>query len=552
MRLRAKLNLSFALVAALPILGGAFVARREIVARYQREFASRLDAEERAATREYAALLDELDAKAKRLARADSPLLSGVLSDLARGEVDEEVQRQWLAQVPEEMREYGLDALAVYDKKGTLLASGHFLGRVGDVDQSLDSGLRMEKMLAPGGNGSRDVLIAARVATLETQVGGVALHLRVLVGRTLETALVPRLGVAARILGVSTTPALSGEKRVLRLGEIAGRGPLELELSTPRDELVRAERWIARGALALVASALAFAFLFGTWMAQRISRPILALTDAVRALSAGRALRIEATSHDEVGELGRAFDTMTDELDRAQEELVRAERIAAWREIAQRIAHEIKNPLSPIQMAVETLQRVHRGETKGKVDFDALFTESSATILSEVARLRHIVAEFSRFARMPAPTLARVEINALVEHVLSLYASLPFLLERALAESPIEISADRDQLTQVLVNLLENARDAVTERGALAKVTVETRIEDRYVALAISDNGAGLSDEARGKLFTPYFTTKPRGTGLGLAIVHRIITDHEGTIEFESSLGQGTRVVLRLPRRATP
>jgi nitrogen fixation/metabolism regulation signal transduction histidine kinase len=287
------------------------------------------------------------------------------------------------------------------------------------------------------------------------------------------------------------------------------------------------------------------ALLFGALLARRLSRPLDELAEGARAVARGDLdVHVHATGRDEVGELGVAFNRMTADLRTAREQLVRAERVAAWREIAQRIAHEIKNPLSPIQMSIETLQRARQ---KSPESFDALFTESAHTILDEVTRLKNIVSEFSSFARMPAPQLAPVDLGQVIDAALALYAGGATAVERSLTPDLPTVMADRDQMTQVLLNLLENARDAVAmQEGALVRVT--TRATATRVELEVTDNGPGLSDEARARVFTPYFTTKARGTGLGLAIVHRIVSDHGGEIRVGGALGQGAVFTVALPR----
>jgi nitrogen fixation/metabolism regulation signal transduction histidine kinase len=252
---------------------------------------------------------------------------------------------------------------------------------------------------------------------------------------------------------------------------------------------------------------------------------------------------VPVRTRDEVGELASTFNAMTRDLAGARDELVRAERVAAWREIAQRIAHEIKNPLTPIQMAIETLQRAHK---KGAPQFDVLFAESASTILDEVGRLKRIVAEFSSFARMPAPTLAPVDVSEITDAALALYKGGETALELELGRGLPRALADKEQLTQVVINLVENARDAVAGRGRIRVVTRADADRGR-IELEITDEGPGLSDEARAKLFTPYFTTKPRGTGLGLAIVHRIVTDHGGEIRVGGAPGQGAVFTVALP-----
>jgi nitrogen fixation/metabolism regulation signal transduction histidine kinase len=198
-------------------------------------------------------------------------------------------------------------------------------------------------------------------------------------------------------------------------------------------------------------------------------------------------------------------------------------------------------------MAVETLQRVRRAKPEL---FDGIFEESSRTILEEVARLKHIVSEFSSFARMPEPKLAELEVREVVEGALALYrgADEPgeIRVVRELDPAAARVRADRDQLQQVLLNLLENARDAVRQVGQGA-VTVRTRRQAARVEIEVADSGPGLDEQARAHLFTPYFTTKPHGTGLGLAIVHRIVTDHGGEIRVGGAPGEGAIFTVILP-----
>jgi nitrogen fixation/metabolism regulation signal transduction histidine kinase len=272
------------------------------------------------------------------------------------------------------------------------------------------------------------------------------------------------------------------------------------------------------------------------------------LADGAVAVAGGSLdASVPVRTRDEVGELAATFNSMTRDLAGARDELVRAERVAAWREIAQRIAHEIKNPLTPIQMAIETLQRAHR---KSAEQFDALFGESAQTILDEVGRLKRIVHEFSSFARMPAPTLAPVDVSEIVDSALALYKGGQTSLDLSLPRDLPRALADKEQLTQVVINLVENARDAAGPNGRI-RVATRADIERGRVELEVADDGPGLSEEAREKLFTPYFTTKPRGTGLGLAIVHRIVSDHGGEIRVGGAPGAGAVFTVALPR-ATP
>jgi nitrogen fixation/metabolism regulation signal transduction histidine kinase len=227
---------------------------------------------------------------------------------------------------------------------------------------------------------------------------------------------------------------------------------------------------------------------------------------------------------------------MTRELAQAQRRLVRAERIAAWREIAQRIAHEIKNPLLPIQVSIETMRKTR---ARNHPDFPEIFEESTQMILEEVRRLEHIVTEFSRFARLPRPRPEPLEVRELVAHLEAMHVTGDVLLRVEVEGALPTVRADREQLTQVLVNLLKNAAEASRARhgggeGSAALVTLAVAPDaGGGVSLHVRDNGPGFPPgEARQRVFEPYFTTRAGGTGLGLAIVHRILGEHGATIEL--------------------
>ena len=226
-----------------------------------------------------------------------------------------------------------------------------------------------------------------------------------------------------------------------------------------------------------------------------------------------------------------------------------AERIAAWQEIARRLAHEIKNPLTPIQMAMDTLRKTWK---KQHPDFGEILDESTTTVLQEADRLKHIVSEFSDFARMPKPEFQRIDLNELVRSATSLYQGGAAPVEVKLADSLPELDADKNQLNQVVLNLVENARDAISKRDN-GKIIVSTRMgeaNDRAM-LVVEDNGPGVPPDLKDKVFAPYFTTKHAkgGTGLGLAIVHRIVSDHGGRITITDMKGGGAKFAIELPLR---
>jgi two-component system nitrogen regulation sensor histidine kinase NtrY len=230
-------------------------------------------------------------------------------------------------------------------------------------------------------------------------------------------------------------------------------------------------------------------------------------------------------------------------------ELLTAQRLAAWREVAQRIAHEIKNPLTPIQLSAQRLRRRLAGRLP---DDGGLLDECTATIIGEVEGLRRLVDEFSRFARMPSFTPRPTDLHRLLESVLGLYGEThPTILLRAdLAGDVPTLDADGDQLKRAVLNLVDNA----VEAGA-TEVVIGTRWDGgEHVQVLIADNGPGIPPDLRDRVFLPYFSTKTTGMGLGLPIVHQIVSDHGGRIQVEDNVPRGTRFTIELPvlRGSTP
>jgi nitrogen fixation/metabolism regulation signal transduction histidine kinase len=270
--------------------------------------------------------------------------------------------------------------------------------------------------------------------------------------------------------------------------------------------------------------------------------------DAAARVAAGDLeARVGVAASGEVGDLVRAFDEMTAELGRSRARLARAERIAAWREVARRLAHEIKNPLTPIAMSVETLRDAR---AKGRADFDEIFDEATRAVSEEVRRLKRIVDEFSRFARLPAPERAPVAPAELVAAVLALFPEPPagVSLRREVAPGLPPVLADRDQVLQVLLNLVSNALEAMPGGGA---VELTARRAPEGVAFAVADGGPGIAEADLARVFEPYYTTKAGGTGLGLAIARRIAEEHGGALEVASAPGRGATFTLTLPAAAT-
>lgn len=238
--------------------------------------------------------------------------------------------------------------------------------------------------------------------------------------------------------------------------------------------------------------------------------------------------------------------------------LIRAQRVATWRDVARRLAHEIKNPLTPIQLCAERIRRHFSGSKEAT---EKLVDECTTTIVGEVEALKSLVDEFSQFARMPSPLTVSADLNSMVVEALGLYEGLfqNIIVERALSDAVPLFRFDPEQVRRVVVNLVDNAVDAlgaergVNSNGRRGVITVGTEHDGPagVARLIIRDNGPGVQVEDREKLFMPYFSTKMRGSGLGLAIVRRIVVEHGGTITVGDNQPTGTTVIVELPYRAS-
>ncbi|MBE3098613.1 MAG: GHKL domain-containing protein, partial [Planctomycetes bacterium] len=225
--------------------------------------------------------------------------------------------------------------------------------------------------------------------------------------------------------------------------------------------------------------------------------------------------------------------------------LIRAQKVAAWREVARRLAHEIKNPLTPIQLSAERLRRHFAGAappTKALVD------ECTAAIVGEVESLKALVDEFSQFARMPAPKRVLTDLHQVLGDALALYNGLfqEVRISAAFAPSVPPVRVDPEQIRRVLINLVDNAVEAMERRGVVI-VGTEHDPSNQVVRIMVADNGPGIPPGEREKLFMPYYSTKRRGSGLGLAIVRRIVAEHGGSIDVGDVTPHGTRFTIELP-----
>jgi len=563
-KLRARFIVWFALAALVPIAVAALVTREVVARSYRDEYARNRVAAETAARAEVARLEDELIVKASALASREDPLIGNVLQDLVKngGGLSPEARRSLREQASRVMEQLGLDVFAVVGSDDKIIAAPHNRGAQGDsapdarelvattrVVYRFDAVMGEQRLTKP---------LVAEVARLARSDGQAVV---VVVGRAVDrdlTTSVRRAGqVDTRLVDgtgrVLTPPAQPGSWE--RHGHpariaLAGEGDtvaawLEVRVWDRNLSALLTQVTIVAGVLA--ALALALTVLLGAFVARRITAGLDRLVVGAQAAARGDLdHRVPVTSKDEVGEVAGAFNLMMEDLRTAEERLVIAERIAAWQEIARRLAHEIKNPLTPIQMAMDNLRKTWR---KQHPSFGEILEDSTATVLEEADRLRRIVSEFSDFARMPKPDVAPLDLSEVVGAALALYkGETPVTCK--LGSGLPSVSADRGQMTQVILNLVENARDAIAGRadGAITVITRRGDLGDR-LELVVEDNGPGVPVEVRDKVFAPYFTTKHArgGTGLGLAIVHRIVSDHAGRIVVGDSSSGGARFAIELP-----
>ncbi|MGA2300624.1 MAG: HAMP domain-containing sensor histidine kinase [Candidatus Acidiferrum sp.] len=332
-----------------------------------------------------------------------------------------------------------------------------------------------------------------------------------------------------------------------RNGEVLG----VLLLGSSRKELVTLRREILKTAALVALAALLIGLLLSWWVSRRITRPVEELANGARDVASGRwDTHIDVKGSDEIGQLAAAFNDMTKTLASQKEKLVQTERVAAWRELARRLAHELRNPLFPLQITVENLQRARQ---LGPQQFQEVFSEATATLKAELANLNSIVGRFSDFSKMPAPQFTRVNVNEVLRNAVRLFepqftavGKPSIATEFFLSDSLPEIDADPDLLHRAFQNLVLNALDAMPAGGT---ITLKSSDAGESVRIEVADTGKGLTPEECSRLFTPYYTTKQLGTGLGLAIVQSVVSDHHGSISVSSEEGRGAAFRIDLPKR---
>jgi signal transduction histidine kinase len=569
-KLRGRFTLTLALAALVPITVAAVVTTLEIRKTYRDRYQSDLDEAKQTLERELGRLEKGVTETAASLAAHDHPLVAQMLIDYAKGngELDAAAQRELRQRSLPYMRGLSLDILTITGPDDVVQVAPHYRAKVGDVDKTVNERATAHAGAAyfaiestMTGRAKEDMLVAQAAQLSRGEGYTVALR----VGRRVGEGLLMTLRssrVDARIVSGDgkdvLVPAGRKDWAVLAADTLI-RSPLKgpdgvpvavVEVAVSDGGLDELLRDITLTSALLALGALAAVVLTGMFVARRTARDLDLLVEGSLAAARGDLdHRVPVRSKDEVGAVASAFNFMMEDLKTSKEKLVIAERIAAWQEIARRLAHEIKNPLTPIQMAMDTLRKSWK---KQHPSFEEILEESTRTVLEEADRLKKIVAEFSDFARMPKPDMSRVDLNEIVRSALSLYQGA-VKVESRLAKDLPEIDGDKGQLTQVLLNLVENARDAIGTRedGRIVVTTRRGEANDRAL-LVVEDNGPGVPAELKDKVFAPYFTTKQTkgGTGLGLAIVHRIVSDHGGRITISDAPERGARFTIELPLRS--
>ena len=568
MKLRGRFTLTLVLAALVPISVAAITTTRVVSTTLREDYEKTRTSTEEFLHYEIGLRQKQIRDSVVSLASHENSFAGGLLLDLVKGngKLDGDVQRRLREQGGLIMRGLSLDALTVTGPDDTVLVAPHYRATLSSPMPAV-----RQVALATGGNayfaqeklmnGSAVESVLVCEAALQSRDSGYSVAVRA--GRRFGEDLlasVRRADIDARIVLPRGEVLLPPAGR--NWDELAKHPPIRAPLNGPDGkpvaiiEVAVSDRGldqllfdITLASAALAVGALGAVIVLGLFVARRTARDLDRLVEGSLAAARGDLdHRVTVRRQDEVGAVASAFNFMMEDLRTAKDKLVIAERIAAWQDIARRLAHEIKNPLTPIQMAMDTLRKSYK---KQHPDFAEILEESTTTVLQEADRLKKIVAEFSDFARMPKPEFVRIDLNDVVRSAIALYQDAAPVTANLGRDVP-PLDADKAQINQIVLNLVENARDAIDGRSG-GKITVATRrgeANDRAV-LVVEDNGPGVPSGLKDKVFAPYFTTKNTkgGTGLGLAIVHRIVSDHGGRITLSDTPGGGARFTIELPLR---
>jgi nitrogen fixation/metabolism regulation signal transduction histidine kinase len=281
------------------------------------------------------------------------------------------------------------------------------------------------------------------------------------------------------------------------------------------------------------------------FITNRITRSFSFISDKMKAVNLGkRNEAIDWKRHDEIGELVKEYNKMVSKLDASAAALAKSEREDAWREMARQVAHEIKNPLTPMKLSLQYLQKSIEAKAPNVQELTA---NVAKTLVEQIEHLNHIAGEFSQFANIGNPKNEIFELNQVIRQVIQLHAVDDHIhIEMNLPVKPVMVNADRTHINRLFTNLVLNAMQAVpSERNVL--INIDETITENHVLITVKDNGNGIDEALQSKIFTPNFTTKTSGTGLGLAMSKGIVEQAKGKIWFETKAGAGTTFFVELP-----
>jgi signal transduction histidine kinase len=593
MSFRTKLFLVFLITVLASVSLVAYGVTHYTQAAFEESDAQRSEALVSQFNKEYAQRGDEIARQVKNI--TDAEITLKVAIDLAGPRPD---QSLYVHDAAGAAQDHGLDFVEFVNWDGTLISSAQYPARVGYKNDWVtanknwnDSAPFLRKEELPDG-------VALSLTVVRMLSGGNDKSMYIIGGRKLDqnflASLVPPAGMRALLyrnlepgfVATALTDVNGTFDQADRLAPLIQQiqkqaKPLErtidwsentadaetfhaiplpgrnnellavLLLGSSRKELVLLTRHILQIAAAVAGAAILIGLLLSLWVSARITKPLEELAEGAREVASGRwDTVIDLRGRDEIGQLASAFNEMTQTLAAQRDQLVQTERVAAWRELARRLAHELRNPLFPLQITVENLQKARQLDAK---QFLEVFNESTATLKAELANLNTIVGRFSDFSKMPTPHFTRVNVNEALRNAARLFepqfnavGKPPVIPEYFLTEPLPEIDADADLLHRAFQNLVLNALDAMPAGGTL---TMRTAEQEGSVRIEVSDTGKGLTPEECSRLFTPYYTTKVQGTGLGLAIIQSVISDHHGTISVSSDEGHGTMFRIELPQR---
>lgn len=504
-------------------------ALREAWRRTEEErFRSQLEAASARAGADVEAAIRELPALVSPLCAHD-PVLDSALVDLRSGSLSPGQRLALSLRVPEIARAFRLDELVLLTSSGEVLGVFGTSAGVGTRDPELARSLRD----GPSTARLRERTPLAIEAHCSRSSGSARIGLHA--ARHLRSL----LDAAARAQGLelSLTPPENPASLLVREAPLPGLPAVRMFASRSRIPLTEALQSLDDTVVWLGAFTILLALVLTVLLSRGLARPIVELSEQARRVVTGAPVRVKGRGGRELEEFASAFNQTIEDLVALRKRLATTERIAARREIARRVAHEIKNPLVPIRAAIETLRRLR---ARNDPEFEAYFEEATRTVLGEVTRITHIVQEFTRFARLPPPNPAPMNLLQAAEDVVTLHSSAAVPVRLSAGAIP-EIVADRDQMVQVLTNLVQNALDAAL--GAAdpwVEVDLSREGDDR-VRVIVRDGGPGLPASVREHLFEPYVTTKEHGTGLGLAIVQRIVFEHGGEIAHRERPRPGSK-----------